>query len=112
MIAHDPLHGSGHAALPHPALALGHGRQTIRWVGMANTRGWQPAVDVAVHPFPRQMMALTATPERPHPEPADGLAKGDDAGPVHGHPVVLPVPAHDRAQIAAHHRERFVPASP
>jgi hypothetical protein len=23
MIAHNPLHGSGQAALPHPALALG-----------------------------------------------------------------------------------------
>ena len=33
MIAHNPLHGSGQAGLPHPALALGndaHAAQRIR----------------------------------------------------------------------------------
>src|SRR6267143_635118 len=30
MIAHNPLHGSGRAALPHPALALGDYAATAR----------------------------------------------------------------------------------
>src|SRR6266545_1673579 len=111
-IARNPLHGSGRAALPHPALALGGGAEACEGIGMADARGWQPPVDVAIHPFPRQMMALAATLERPLPEPADGLAKGDDATPVHGHPVVPHVSHDDRAQIVPYRRERVVQASP
>src|SRR6266849_7802873 len=112
MIAHDPLHGSGRAALPHPALALGDGAEAHEGIGMADARGWQPPVDVASHPFPRQLMALAAALEGAPPEPADGLTKGDDAAPVHGHAVVPHVSQDDRAQIATYCRERFVQASP
>src|SRR5215471_700930 len=111
MIAHNPLHRSGHAALPHPAPALGDNAEADEGIGMADARGWQPPVDVAMHPLPRQMMALAAAREGPHPEPADGLTEGHDAGPVHGHPAILDMPAHDRAQIGAYRREWLVQAS-
>src|SRR5919198_2597557 len=112
MIAHDPLHRSGRAALPHPAPALGNNAQADEGIGMANARGWQPPVDVASHPLPRQMMTLTAALEGPHPEPANGLTEGDDTRPVHGHAVVLHVPPHHCTEIGTHRREWRVQASP
>src|SRR5580658_3541302 len=36
MIAHNPLHGSGQAALPHPALALGEDVHAAQGVGMGS----------------------------------------------------------------------------
>jgi hypothetical protein len=45
MIAHDPLYGSGQAAFPHPALALGVDDQPLRGIGMNNADGWQPVSD-------------------------------------------------------------------
>src|SRR5437016_9568411 len=99
MIAHDPLHGSGRAALPHPALALSDNAKAHEGIGLADVGGWQPPVGVAFHPLPRQMMALAATLEGSPPEPADGRPKGANTAPVHGHAVVPHVPTHDRAQI-------------
>src|SRR6058998_1024573 len=112
MIAHDPLHGSGRAALPHPALALGDNAEAHEGIGMANVGGWQPPVDVASHPPPRQMMALAAALEGPPPKPTDGRAKGANTAPVHGHAVVPHVPGYDRAQISSYRRERLVQTSP
>jgi hypothetical protein len=47
MIAHNPLHGSGRAALPHPALALGNDAHAAQGIGMTDTRLRQPASDEA-----------------------------------------------------------------
>jgi hypothetical protein len=33
-IAHDPLHGSGRAAFPHPALALGDDAHAAQGIGI------------------------------------------------------------------------------
>src|SRR2546426_731468 len=112
MIAHNPLHGSGRAALPHPALALGNNAEAHEGIGMTDADGRQPPVDVASHPLPRQMMALAAALEGPPPKPADGRAEGANAAPVHGHAVVPHVPEYDRAQRGSHRRERLVQASP
>ena len=49
MIAHDPLHGSGQAELPHPALALGYDAHAAQRIGMTDVRPRQPAVDEAPH---------------------------------------------------------------
>jgi hypothetical protein len=43
MIAHDPLQGSGQAALPHPALALGQDARAVERIGMTDGRQRQPA---------------------------------------------------------------------
>jgi len=39
MIAHNPLHGSGRAELPHPALALGNDAHAAQGIGMPNFSG-------------------------------------------------------------------------
>src|SRR5437899_12743048 len=112
MIAHDPLHGSGRAALPHPALALGDNAEAHEGIGMANVGGWQPPVDVASHPPPRQMMARAAALEGPPPKPTDGRAKGANTAPVHGHAVVPNLLRYDRSQISSYSRERLVHTRP
>src|SRR5206468_6088402 len=43
MFAHNPLHGSGRAVLPHPALALGNDAHATQGIGMTDRRQWQPA---------------------------------------------------------------------
>src|SRR5881409_572748 len=112
MITHNPLHGSGHAALPHPALALGGNAEAHEGIGVTDTGGWKPPVEVPPHPLPRQMMRLAAALEGPPPEPADGRPEGAEAVPVHGDPVVAHVAPNDRAQISAHRRDGLVQAPP
>jgi ketosteroid isomerase-like protein len=53
MIAHNPLHGSGGAELPHPALALGDDAHAAQGIGMTDSRRRQPAVDEAPHTIPK-----------------------------------------------------------
>jgi len=38
MIAHNPLHGSGQAGFPHPALALGDNAHAPQGIGMTDRR--------------------------------------------------------------------------
>ena len=49
MITHNPLHGSGRAALPHPDLALGEDAHAAQGIGMTDGRQRQPASDEAPH---------------------------------------------------------------
>jgi trimeric autotransporter adhesin len=49
MITHNPLHGSGQADFPHPALALGDDAHAAQGIGMTDSRHRQPAVDEAPH---------------------------------------------------------------
>jgi hypothetical protein len=49
MIAHDPLHRSGRAALPHPALALGRDGEAHARIGMTDTGRRKPAGGVATY---------------------------------------------------------------
>ena len=68
MVAHNPLHISRRAALPHRAPALGSDGEASPRVGMADTRRRKPAVDDALHPLPWEVVRLTAAPERAVPE--------------------------------------------
>jgi hypothetical protein len=45
MVAHKPLHGSGRADFPHPALTLGNDAQTAEGIVMVDANGREPAVD-------------------------------------------------------------------
>src|SRR5712692_3906883 len=101
MVAHNPLHRSRRAALPHRAPALGDDVEASPWIGMADTRGRQPAVDVSIHPLPREAVFLTAAPERAAPQSSDLTTEGDESPAVQRHAVVAHVPGHDRAQIRA-----------
>jgi hypothetical protein len=52
-IAEYPLHGSGGAALPHPALALGEKREALARVWMTDVRDREPTRNQAPHLRPR-----------------------------------------------------------
>ncbi len=100
MIAHNPLHGSGRAALPHPALALGDDAKRIEGIGMTDAGRWKPPVDVASHPLPRQMMRSDCGACRArHQSRPMAARKAPMRSAVHGHAVVPHVARDDRAQI-------------
>jgi hypothetical protein len=98
MIAHDPLHGSGRADFPHPALALGNNAHAAQRIGMADSWQWQPAFDQAPHTIPENAAVLAAPRQRAMPEPPDLEPKSPQRRCVHGHPVIPEVATHDRLQ--------------
>jgi hypothetical protein len=53
MFAHNPLHGSGQAGFPHPALALGDDAHAPQGIGMTDRRQRKPASDEAPHAVPK-----------------------------------------------------------
>src|SRR5437899_12104340 len=77
-IARNPLHGSGRAALPHPALALGDNAKSPQGIGMTNARSGQPPLDKPAHPLPGDVPCMTAPRQRAVPEPADLQPEHDD----------------------------------
>ena len=68
MIAHNPLHGSGQAALPHPALALGKDAHATQGIGMTDGRQRQPATDETPHAVPKDAAILATPRQRAIPE--------------------------------------------
>src|SRR5206468_6744241 len=70
MIAHNPLHGSGQAGFPHPALALGDDAHAAQGIGMTDGRRRQPTVDEAPHAIPKDAAVLAAPRKRAMPEPS------------------------------------------
>src|SRR5437867_6709183 len=111
-IARNPLHGSGRAALPHPALASGDDAKSPQGIGMTYARRGQPPLDEPAHPLPGDVPCVTAPRERAVPEPAHLEPKHGDRRAVHGHPVVTSVPTHNLTQPCAHHGDRLVQPSP
>jgi hypothetical protein len=109
-IADHPLHGSGRAALPHPALALGGRRQALVGIGMTDTRDREPARHQAAHPLPRHERGLTATHQGDTPQPRERSVEGGEARTVARHAVVPRVSHNDRAQISTLVRNRVVQA--
>src|SRR6058998_1873090 len=110
-IARNPLHGSGRAALPHPALASGDDAKSPQGIGMTYARRGQPPLDEPAHPLPGDVPCVTAPRERAVPEPAHLEPKHGDRRAVHGHPVVTSVPTHNLTQPCAHHGDRLVQPS-
>ena len=60
MIAHNPLHGSQRAGLPHWALASGDNAKSPQGIGMAYARRGQPPLDEPAHPLPGDVPCMTA----------------------------------------------------
>jgi hypothetical protein len=98
MITHNPLHGSGQADFPHPALALGENAHAAQGIGMTDGRQWQPASDEAPHTIPEYATVLTAPGQRAMPEPSHSESKKSQRRIIHGHSVIPEVPTHDRLQ--------------
>src|SRR5467141_171072 len=111
-IADHPLHGSGRAALPHPALALGRNGETYARIGMTDTWRREPAGDVGTHAAPRQMVALAPTTQDAPPELDHRFPKRAQLGAVHRDTVVPVVPQDDCPQIRALLRNGLVQALP
>src|SRR6266850_906921 len=110
-IARDPLHGSGQAALPHPALALGDDAHAAQGIGMTDDRHGQPAVDEAPHAIPKNAAVLTAPRQRAMPEPSHLEPKDPQRVLVPGHAVIPNVPPYHRLQPLALVGNGFVHAS-
>src|SRR5260370_10310246 len=101
MIAHNPLHGSGQAGFPHPALALGDDAHAAQGIGMTDRRQWQPTVDEAPHTIPEDAAVLTAPRQRAMPEPSHLEPKDPQRVLVQGHSVVPDVSTHHRFEPLA-----------
>src|ERR1700680_2166104 len=111
-IAHDPLHGSGRAVFPHPALALGNNAHAPQRIGMTDRRHRQPASDEAPHAIPEDAAVLAAPRQRAMPKPADSESKNCQRRLVHGHSVVARVSTYNHPQPLALFGDGFVHSSP
>jgi len=63
MVAHNPLHRSGRAGFPHPALALGDDAKSPERVRVTDAGRGQPAFDEPPHPVPEHAAVLTIAPQ-------------------------------------------------
>src|SRR6266567_2559280 len=86
MITHNPLHGSGQAALPHPALTLGDDAHAAQGIGMTDGRQRQPAGDETPHAVPKDAAVLAAPRQRAMPAPSCSWALRS-SGRVHEPPL-------------------------
>jgi len=105
IITDHPLHRSGRAELPHPALALGNDAHAFERIGMAYTDWGQVAFDQPFHSFPEDSPLLAAAREGPMPETSDLEAEQEQRRGIHGHPVVLQVSLEHTAQPLSDFRE-------
>jgi hypothetical protein len=105
MVAHDPLHRSGRAVLPHPAPALGHSAKSHQRIRLTDTRRGKPSIDIPLHAFPAQAIILTPAAKNPPPKAAHRPSKRADACDVHRHPIVTDVSKDHRSQIASNLRD-------
>jgi hypothetical protein len=92
MIAHNPLHGSQRAGLPHWALASGDDAKSPQGIGVTYARRGQPPLDKPAHPLPGDVPCVTAPRQGAVPEPAHLEPEHGDRWAVHGHPVVTDCP--------------------
>ena len=103
-ITDHPLHGSGRAELPHPALASGDDAKSPQRIGVAYASGWQPAVNKPLHPFPCDSTVLAPPSEDVMPEACDLETECVQGMAVHGHSVIVEVSSDNRTQPFPHRR--------
>src|SRR6267378_3857541 len=108
MIAHNPLHGSGQAGFPHPALALGENAHAMQGVGMTDGRRRQPASDEAPHAIPKHAAFVAAPRKSAMPEPPYLEPKNAQRVLVPRNTVILVVPSYHRLQPLAYFGDGFM----
>ncbi len=108
MITHNPLHGSGQAGFPHPALALGEDAHAAQGIGMTDGRHRQPASDEAPHAIPKHAAFVAAPRQRAMPEPPDLESKDPQRVLVPRHSVIPDVSTHHRLQPLAYFGDGFM----
>ena len=111
MIAHDPLHRSGRAELPHPAPTLGEDAKTLARIRMTDSSRRKPPYDKSTHTAPRQMVALASASQDRLPEARYCATERAQRRDIHGHSVVAKVPEKNRTQIGSLFLNRRVQAS-
>src|SRR5438132_11703981 len=111
MVAHNPIHGSGQAGLPHPALTSGDNAHAAQGIRMTIAGGRQAGVDQTPHPVPNHAGVLTAPQEPAMPEPTDLEPKRAQRRAVGRHSVITNVSTHDRPQPLAHFRDGIMHAA-
>jgi hypothetical protein len=112
MVAHNPLLRSGHAALLHPAPALGNDAKALPGIRVTDANLRKPAGNMALHPSPRQVSPLTTPSKHAPPDPTHCQSKVTDRYRIHGHSVVPHVASHHRAQVPTHLWNGLVHALP
>src|ERR1700756_3629445 len=112
MIAHNPLHGSGRADFPHPALALGDDAEAAQGIGMTDLGQGQPSGDEALHTLPEDTTVLATPRKRTMPEPSYSEPEQRQRWRVHGYSVIPEVSTHHRLQPLALFGDGFVHAPP
>jgi hypothetical protein len=108
MVTHNPLHGSGRADFPHPALASGDDAKPPQRIGVADLGGRQVAVDESPHPVPKDPAILAPMRQRAMPESAHLKPENEERLSVRGHTIVPIVPTDDGAQPFAYLRNGIV----
>ena len=112
MVAHNPLHRTGRAALPHPAPASGYNAKAIPGIRVTDADLRKPSSHMTLHPSPRQASSLTTPFEHARPDPARCQSKVTDRYCIHGYSVVAHVATHHRAQVPTHLWNGLMPALP
>ncbi len=111
MIAHNPLHRSRRAALPHRALASGHDGQALLGIEMHDSRCWEVSRDPASK-SPLESsdsdMFLTAAPQCAPPQPDYRMSKQTQRWAISGHSVIVEMPLDYSAQAFPHFVDRVV----
>src|SRR5580704_14550147 len=111
-VAHHPLHGSGRAERPHPALASGNDAHATQRIRMTDRGGRQPSANQSPQALPGDRARLAAPRKRTPPEPAHLEAERGQRRTVRGHSVILYRYANHRAQPLADLWNGAVHASP
>ena len=112
MVAHDPLHGSGRAAFPHPALASGNDPKSPQGIRMTDAGRRQPTANEPLHPVPANTAGLATSRQRAVPGPTDLKPKQVEGPIVRRDPIVAEVSLDHRAQPLTHFRDGVVHAPP
>src|SRR6266849_4816413 len=108
MFAHNPLHGSGQAGFPHPALALGNDAHPAQGIRMTDGKRRQPASDEAPHAIPKHATFVAAPRKRAMPKPPYLEPKNPQRVLVPRHTVIPNVPSYHRLQPLAYFGDGFM----
>jgi len=98
MVAHNPLHRSGQADFPHPALASGDDAKSPQGVWVTDAGRGEPPVDEPQHSLPENPTVLASSRQGAMPVPTDLEAKDMQRSAVHGHAVVADVSTDNRPE--------------
>jgi hypothetical protein len=104
-VTRRPLHRSGRAGLPHPALPLGYGAKPHERVRATDTRRRKPSTNEALHPAPRHASGVAPALQHAAPQPADRAMERRDGWGVHRDPVVVHVTPDNRPQVCPDFRD-------